>query len=79
MLYHVRVEPLRRDVKREDVEDLFRDFGDIYRVKIHRGSIYPRYNRITRKRDIFESTYAVVSYTDRAACFIAIRNLHNTM
>ncbi|KAH7722862.1 hypothetical protein AAVH_09679 [Aphelenchoides avenae] len=79
MLYHLRAEPLRRDVTRKEIEQLMGDFGTIYRVSIHRSPPYPRYNRITRKKDIFDPTYAVISYTDRHACRIAIANLHNTI
>lgn len=79
MLYYVRVEPLRRDVKRANVEDLLRDFGTIFRVVIHRAPLMPRYNRITRKKDIFESSYAIVSFTDSRASRMAILNLDNTL
>lgn len=79
MLYYVRVEPLRRDVRAKGVQDLLRDFGTIYRVVIHRAPVVPRYNRITRKKDIFDPTYAIVSFTDRHACWVAIANLDNTL
>lgn len=79
MLYYLRVEPLRRDVKAKEVEDLLCNFGTIYRVSVHRASPYPRYNRVSKKKDIFDPAYAVVSFTDRSACRIAILNLHNTM
>ncbi|KAH7694791.1 hypothetical protein AAVH_38159 [Aphelenchoides avenae] len=79
MLYYIRVEPLRRDVKAREVEDVLRDFGTIYRVVIHRASPHPRYNKLSKKKDIFDGTYAVVSFTDRHACFVAKANLHNTI
>lgn len=79
MLYFVRVEPLRRDVKAKEVEDLLRDFGTIYRVRIYRASPHPRYNWVSKKKDIFDATYAVVSYTDRHACRMAISNLNGTL
>lgn len=79
MLYHIRVQPLRKDATRKEVEDLFRDFGDIYRVVIHRAPKYPRYNKISKKKDIFDPCYAVVSYTDRFPCRLAMLNLDNTM
>ncbi|KAH7719187.1 hypothetical protein AAVH_13345 [Aphelenchoides avenae] len=79
VLYHVRVELLRRDVKAKEVEDLLRDFGTIYRVRIHRASPYPRYNRISKKKDIFDPTYAAVSFIDRHACRVAIANMDNTI
>ncbi|KAH7725015.1 hypothetical protein AAVH_07608 [Aphelenchoides avenae] len=56
MLYAIRVEPLRRDVTRKEVEDLLRDFGTIHRVSIHRASLVPRYNRISKQRDILDPT-----------------------
>ena len=79
VLYFVRVEPLRRDVSAQEIKDLLRDFGDIYRVHIYRPSPYPRYNRISKKKDFYDSTYAVVSFTDRHACLVAIANMDNTM
>lgn len=79
MLYFVRVEPLRRDVKADEIKDLLRDFGTIYRVVVHRASPFPRYNRISKQKDIFDATYAIVSYTDRHASLMAISNLDNTL
>ncbi|KAH7709617.1 hypothetical protein AAVH_23109 [Aphelenchoides avenae] len=79
VLYFVRVGPLRHDVKAKEVEDLLRDFGTIHRVRIHRASPYPRYNRISKKKDIYDSTYATVSFTDRYACRLAIANMDNTI
>ncbi|KAH7708664.1 hypothetical protein AAVH_24088 [Aphelenchoides avenae] len=79
MLYHVRVEPLRKDVTRKEVEDIFRDFGTVYRVVIRRPPNFPRYNRISKKRDIYDPCYAIVSFTDSHARRVAILNIDNTM
>ncbi|KAH7719282.1 hypothetical protein AAVH_13254 [Aphelenchoides avenae] len=79
VLYYVRVEPLRRDVKAKEVEDVLRDFGTIHSVRIHRASPYPRYNRISKKRDIFDDTYATVAFTDSHARRVAILNIDNTL
>lgn len=78
MLYEIRVEPLRRDVTRAEIERIFGDFGTIYRVTIHRKENM-HYNKISKKKDIVSACYAIVSFTDSYPARVAIANLDNTL
>ncbi|KAH7730010.1 hypothetical protein AAVH_02498 [Aphelenchoides avenae] len=79
MLYSIRVEPLRTDVKEADLRRLFGDFGDIRSVRIVKAPKKGRFNRITKKRDIIADAYAIVSYTDSRAVRMAIANFDNKL
>lgn len=79
MMYSVRVEPLRADVKESELRRLFGDFGDIRRVNIVKTPKKARYNRISKKKDILADVYAIICYTNSRAVRMAIANFDNKL